>query len=134
MLVRLMYASLPAPLGVVAVHYWFNLLDPCGACERWEVWQRAHAGGLAFGHLHCNLKGPDEGVGGGPAVLVREWDGDSAFHLEEVLRKAQGIYPYRHHYRPWPGPNSNTFVAWVLRQAGMEPSLLSWKAIGKGFA
>ena len=135
MLVRLMHASLPAPLGVVAAHYWFNVLDAQrGACDRWEVWQRRNAGGLAFGHLHCNLKGPEEGVGGGPAVLVRQWDGSSALFIEKILKEASAAYPYRHRYLPWPGPNSNTFVAWVLRQAGMDASLLSWKAIGKGFA
>lgn len=135
MRVQLKYATLPVPLGAIAAHYWFNVLDPArGRCERWEVWQRKDAGGLAFGHLHCNLKRPDEGVGGGPAVLVQEWDGEVASRLASVLKESARAYPFRDRYLPWPGPNSNTFVAWVLRRSGIEAPLLSWKALGKGFA
>jgi hypothetical protein len=135
MRVQLRCATLPVPLGAVAAHYWFNVLDPvCGRCERWEVWQRRNAGGFAFGHLHCNLKRPDEGVGGGPAVLVQEWNGEVAARLESVLKESARTYPFRERYLPWPGPNSNTFVAWVLRRAGLDLSVLSWKALGKGFA
>ena len=32
----------------------------------------------------------------------------------------------------WPGPNSNTFAAWVLREAGIEYPL-HWKAIGSHY-
>jgi hypothetical protein len=32
----------------------------------------------------------------------------------------------------WPGPNSNTFVAWVLREAGVEHAL-DPRAIGRNY-
>ena len=131
MVVQLKYASLPAPLGAIAVHYWFTVLD-AGRCDRWEVWQSRDAGGRSYGHLHCNLKGPDDGVGGGPAVLHAEWQGDVALQIYSIIKKSQGAYPHCHSYLPWPGPNSNTFVAWVLREAGVAFAL-PWKAIGRNY-
>ena len=133
MIVQLKYASLPAPLGLLAVHYWFNVLDPAsGICDRWEVWQSRDAGGTSCGHLHCNLKAPESGVGGGPARLAAEWQGDEALRLKGILEEAKTRYPFCDHYLPWPGPNSNTFAAWVLRAAGIELRL-PWNAIGKDF-
>ena len=41
-------------------------------------------------------------------------------------------YPYCERYRYWPGPNSNTFVAWVLRQAGIDQRL-GRRAIGRNY-
>jgi hypothetical protein len=37
--VPLRYATLPFPLGLFAVHYWFLVFGPGSACHRWEVWQ-----------------------------------------------------------------------------------------------
>lgn len=132
MLVQLRYAPLPF-IGALAVHYWFVVIDEdSGACDRWEVWQTKNAGGVSIGHVHCNLKDPDAGVGGGPARVAAEWNGEAARKLLSVLGAAFQAYPYRDRYRPWPGPNSNTFAAWVLRQAGIQFPL-HWKAIGKGY-
>jgi hypothetical protein len=124
-------ASIPF-IGALADHYWFVVWDDQGRCERWEVWQRKRAGGTSFGHVHCNLKHPDAGVGGGKMRVMAEWQGDPASRLHEVLRTTASSYPHSNRYRPWPGPNSNTFVAWVLRQAGIGIRL-PWKAIGKGY-
>jgi hypothetical protein len=133
MIVQLKCASLPMPIGMFAAHYWFTVLDSrSGRCDRWEVWQSKDAGGVSVGHLHCNLKEPDAGVGGGPAVLAAEWKNEEASRIKEILDKTGEQYPHRHHYLPWPGPNSNTFVVWVLRKAGIELQL-PWKAIGKDF-
>jgi hypothetical protein len=134
MIVQLRYATLPFPLGFLAVHYWFTVLDPAsGRWQRWEVWQSKDAGGLSFGHLHCDLKAHDSGVGGGPCRVDAEWSGADAARIAEILKSTHQEYPWRDRYLPWPGPNSNTFVAWVLRLAGIEHPL-HWKAIGKHFA
>lgn len=131
MRVELRCATLPF-IGALAEHYWFVTFDDSGACERWEVWQTPDAGGRSFGHLHCNLKEPDAGVGGGPSRVVAQWRSGDAHNLLEALKSAEKTYPFRDRYLPWPGPNSNTFVAWVLRRAGIEFAL-PWKAIGKDF-
>ena len=134
MVVRLKHATLPPPLGIIAAHYWFTVSDlRSGRCDRWEVWQTPNAGGVCFGHLHCNLQPPDAGVGGGPAIVAAEWTGEEALRLFSVLSQATNVYPYCDYYRAWPGPNSNTFAAWVLRRAGVGFPL-PWKAQGKNYA
>jgi hypothetical protein len=119
----------PLPLiGALAVHCWFVVRDDAGRCERWEVWQTPDAGGTSIGHVHRDLKGPDEGVGGGPPRLLARWEGEAARRVKTVLQRIER-YPYCRRYRYWPGPNSNTFAAWVLREAGIEYAF-HWKALG----
>jgi hypothetical protein len=118
--VELRYAPLPW-IGRFAWHYWFVVHDATGS-HRWEVWQTKNAGGFCIGHVHRDLKAPDHGVGGGPSRLVLEWKEDPARRIAAVLENAR-TYPFCHKYRLWPGPNSNSFVAWVLREAGIEHEL-----------
>lgn len=129
--VQLRYAGLPY-IGPIAVHCWFVVFDrEAGECHRWEVWQTKNAGGRSIGHVHCDLKLPDAGVGGGPARVAAEWTGEEAKRIRLALVSASE-YPYCHRYRLWPGPNSNTFVAWVLRQAGIGYGL-GRRAIGRNY-
>ena len=116
MKVELCYAPLPL-IGAIAVHYWFVVYDEAGACHRWEVWQTPDAGGTSFGHVQCDLKAPLADVGGGRTRLAA------------VLKDA-AKYPWRSLYRYWPGPNSNSFVAWVLERAGIRYAL-HWRGIGR---
>jgi hypothetical protein len=81
--------------------------------------------------VHRDLKAPGDGVGGGPARLEREWTGEEARRIARIL-DAVDSYPWCHRYRYWPGPNSNTFAAWVLRQARIE-HLLGPRAWGKRY-
>jgi hypothetical protein len=126
--VELRYAPLPV-IGWIAAHYWFVVYDDAGACHRWEVWQTADAGGTSFGHLHRDLKAPQADVGGGPTRLAAVWEGADASRIAEVLNEP-AAYPWCRRYRYWPGPNSNSFVAWVLAQAGVRHPL-HWRAIGR---
>jgi hypothetical protein len=130
--VRLLRASLPAPLGWVAVHQWFTLLDERdGEWQRWEVWQNRDAGGTSWGFLHRDLMAHDGNVGGGPTRVEHEWQGPEASRLAAVLTEPER-YPHRERYRAWPGPNSNTYAAWVLREAGIEYRLGA-RAIGRNY-
>lgn len=128
MKVELRYAPLPV-IGWIAVHYWFVVYDDAGTCHRWEVWQTADAGGTSYGHLHCDLKAPEANVGGGPTRLAASWAGTDAERIARVLANPRA-YPWQRLYRYWPGPNSNSFVAWVLAQAGIRYPL-HWRAIGQ---
>jgi len=127
--VELRYAGLPF-IGFLAVHYWFVVDD--GERHRWEVWQSADAGGMSVGHLHRDLKAPEADVGGGPSRIETAWSGDEARRIAEVLSRCSSDYPFCGRYFPWPGPNSNTFVAWVLAQAGIEHRL-GWRALGRNY-
>jgi uncharacterized protein DUF3750 len=128
--VQLRYATLPSVLGLFAAHYWFVVWDG-DECHRFEVWQTKNAGGRSIGHVHCDLKHPDAGVGGGPARTAAEWTGESAVRIRDVLLEANA-YPFCHKYRYWPGPNSNTFAAWVLRKARVQHKL-GPMALGKRY-
>ena len=128
MKVELRYAPLPF-IGAIAVHYWFVVYDDAGACHRWEVWQTADAGGESHGHLHCDLKAPHADVGGGATRLATVWEGAEAERIAAVLADPAG-YPWQRLYRYWPGPNSNSFVAWVLARAGIRYPL-HWRGIGQ---
>ena len=133
--VELWYAPLPAPLTQFARHYWFVVREN-DAVVRWEVWQSRDAGGESTGHIHKNLMRPDSGVGGGAAVNAFTWHGTDAENIVRVLHRAWTVYPYRTSYRAFPGPNSNTFVSWVLKRAGLSGDgtlLLRWQAVGSGW-
>jgi hypothetical protein len=130
--VQLWYATLPRLLRPIAVHCWFAVWDTFSQrWQRWEVWQAENAGGESLGYVHCDRRHPASGVGGGLPQLAVAWDGSAAQSICSVLAKPQE-YPHWNHYRAWPGPNSNTFVAWVLRRAGLHYRL-DPRAIGKDY-
>lgn len=128
--VQLRYAPLPSLLRRIAVHHWF-VVQGAGQCTRWEVWQDRDAGGTSWGYLYRDLMHPDRGVGGGPAVVAAEWRGETARAVRAVLEEPPR-YPHRERYLAWPGPNSNTYAAWVLEQAGVRHGL-DPRAIGKDY-
>ena len=70
---------------------------------------------------------------GSPAVLLHDIRGPGTQTLVDRVRAAVAAYPYPDDYKMWPGPNSNSFVAWV----GLEvPELrleLPAKAIGQSW-
>jgi hypothetical protein len=130
MTVELNYAGIPW-CGLFAVHYWFVTESP-GMRDRWEIWWQQNVGGYSNGYLHRNLQYPDADVGGGPTCLECSWSGKEADRITQALQQSWDGYPYRSVYRAFPGPNSNTYVAWVLRKAAIEHPL-SWKGMGKDF-
>ncbi len=115
--VDLCLARLPGQLGHIAVHYWFVLRRGDSGVERWEVWQHPDVAGNSWGHLHQNLKPAYDGVGNGPSWTERTWTGAPAAKIAETLERAPENYPACKTYWLWPGPNSNTFVQWILTQA-----------------
>ncbi len=133
--VELWYAPLPRPLSRFAWHHWLVAREAERA-TRWEVWQSRGAGGESVGHVHKNLMRPDGGVGGGDAVTLFTWRGAEAENIVRILERAWSHYPHRFRYLAFPGPNSNTFVAWVLKRAGLAGDaalLLRWQAVGRGW-
>ena len=51
----------------------------------------------------------------------------------EQVRLAVANYPYPNTYRPWPGPNSTTFLAHIARQVPELVIQLPSNAVGKDF-
>ena len=128
--VQLRYATLPSLLRPVAVHASFASYEPAeGRWRRWEVWQTR---GGPFGHVRRDRADVDSDIGGGPTWTAREWRGDEARRLIAALERSTNSYPNRDVYRIWPGPNCNTYAAWVLRRAGVAADLHP-KAVGKDY-
>lgn len=67
-----------------------------------------------------------------PEVLV-DLRGPAAQALIEPIQTAVDTYPYPNEYTLWPGPNSNTFIAYIAREVpGLELDLPP-TAIGKDY-
>jgi hypothetical protein len=112
-----------------AEHHWFVIGRP-GSADRWEVWQSPHQCDDAWGHLHLNLCSPSSGVGNGRGRLIYRWLGSAASDLASRIEAAPSNYPWLDTYRVFPGPNSNTFVQWVLG----DIRNLGWRGVGRRFA
>ena len=70
--------------------------------------------------------------GAEPELLVAH-RGPQVDHLIDAIDAAVRSYPWRHTYKAYPGPNSNTFTAWVGRQVPELELDLPFSAIGQGF-
>lgn len=67
--------------------------------------------------------------------IVHTVRGQDASRLIPAIERAVSSYPYgnRGGYRIWPGPNSNSFVAHVLRQVPEIGAVLPSNAVGRDF-
>jgi hypothetical protein len=65
--------------------------------------------------------------------LLRDVRGPGVDALIDRIETAVRNYPYNGAYRVWPGPNSNTFTAFVLRDVPELRVDLPPTAIGKDF-
>lgn len=126
-------ASLPAPLNDLARHPWVALRDR-GAWERWEVMCCPGDAPAGLGTVERSNVGPleDYGAGGGDVRVHGVFDGERARAMIACVRERAPRYPHRHTYTVWPGPNSNTFVEWLLRACSI-PIDLPGPSIGKDY-
>jgi hypothetical protein len=70
---------------------------------------------------------------GSTPILLHELRGDRAEVLIADIHGAARSYPFANEYKMWPGPNSNSFTAWIgLEVPELELSLPA-KAIGKSW-
>lgn len=119
--------------GRFAVHTWIAV-KPGGAVRytRYEV--------VGFGvrngapSVRIDRMGPDNyWFGAKPRIVLDRRGGAEIDRLIEQVRAAVASYPYPHDYSPWPGPNSNTFTAYVARQVPELHLALPANALGKDF-
>ncbi len=130
-IIQLRAAKIPF-IGFIAVHYWYVVING-EQRSRWEVWQNPELSPESWGYLHKNLMPVDSGVGNGASWEETIWTGQLALQLAEIIETSPACYPYQTCYRYFPGPNSNTYVQWVLNQVS-SPYRLSRKGIGKHYA
>ncbi|TBW48978.1 DUF3750 domain-containing protein [Marinobacter halodurans] len=76
---------------------------------------------------------PDRAWYGNEPTLLADIRGPAADRLIPAIKDAVARYPYRYEYDAWPGPNSNTFTAWVIRAVpGLDVALPNI-AVGKDY-
>ena len=76
---------------------------------------------------------PDARWFGNEPALLAEARGAEAESLIPRIEAAVKSYPYPDEYRAWPGPNSNTFTAWVTRRVPELRADLPPTAVGKDY-
>jgi hypothetical protein len=115
--------------GYFAVHSWVVLKpEAASAWSRYDV--------VGWGQPVRNNGWPPDGrwFGNAPRVIV-DVRGARAAALIPRVQAAIAAYGYRDFgdYRVWPGPNSNTFTAAVLRAIPELETTLPPNAVGKDF-
>ena len=119
--------------GAFAVHTWIAV-KPANASGylRYEVigW-RLRSGNSVLSI--SDYRAPDGEWFGAKPQLLRDLRGADAAAVIAKLPGALAAYPYGGEYRAWPGPNSNTFVAWMGREIPELRLAMPSNAIGKDY-
>lgn len=118
--------------GVFAVHSWIAV-KPTGAPRftRYEVLGFGVANGAPS--VRIDRMGPDNYWFGARPRIVLDRRGAGVDAMIDKVRAAVAAYPYPQEYRAWPGPNSNTFTAYIARQVPELGLDLPSNAVGKDF-
>ena len=119
--------------GWFAVHTWiaakrsgassYTVYDVVGWRQRW--------GGPV---VRAYQDVPDRLWFGSQPQLLLDKRGEGTDELVDRIEQAVADYPWPYEYRVFPGPNSNTFVAWIGRRVPELELSLPFAAIGSGFA
>jgi hypothetical protein len=118
--------------GVFGVHTWVAV-KPADAAQ-WTVyevigWRLGRAPSVVV----VRNRPPDGRWFGAEPELYADKRGAGVDRLIERIEQAARAYPYAAEYRLWPGPNSNTFTAWVARAVPELEVDLPATAIGKHY-
>jgi hypothetical protein len=117
--------------GIFGVHTWVAV-KPRGVAEYtvYEVigWRLRWADSAVV----IRNRAPDQWFGA-DGELYAEKRGAGVEELIERIDKAARDYPYAQTYTVWPGPNSNTFTAWIARAVPELEVDLPATAIGKDY-
>jgi len=76
---------------------------------------------------------PDRFWYGEKPVVLKEHRGEGVDELIDAVDRAARDYPWKSTYRAFPGPNSNTFTAWVAKRVPELELELPFSAIGRGY-
>lgn len=116
--------------GAFAVHTWIAVKP--AAAKSWTTYQvigwSVRRGGKA---VVIRNEAPDRYWFGDRPILLTEMRGDGVDAVIDRIDQAARSYPWNDVYSAWPGPNSNTFTAWIARQAPELKLELPSIALGK---
>ena len=119
--------------GAFAVHTW--IASKRAGASRYTVYQ------VIGWNLHRGRSVVTVSVGGPPDFLwynakpelLAEHSGASAAAMIDDIEQAVADWPYAFKYHVWPGPNSNSFTAFVARRVPALALDLPPTAIGKDY-
>ena len=94
------------------------------------AWRGRNGGSV----LRVAQDAPDRYWFGERPELIKEHRGPGVDALIDAVDRAARDYPWQYEYRLFPGPNSNTFTAWVINQVPALDVDLPFSAIGSGYA
>ncbi len=118
--------------GYFGVHTWIAV-KPTGAKE-FTIHEVARFGLRRTGKsVRSLVRAPDGYWYGNRPELLKDVRGPGVEALITRIETAVQAYPYADTYRVWPGPNSNTFTAFVLREVPELRVDLPPTAIGKDY-
>lgn len=127
---------------IFAIHPWF-VLNNKGEISRWEI-------GFSFsntysktgcGYIYKNWKPSFQGIGFFPfavgkffnrSSLVGKIEGEEAKKVIDFIYNSPSTYTHCNEYYLW-GPNSNTYVQWVINNFPESGLKLSNNAYGKDY-
>jgi len=119
--------------GAFGIHTWIATKRP--SAQAYTVYQVIGWNLRRYGTTVSvrQVEAPDFAWYNAYPKLLLERRGPSAVPLIDRIEAAVAAYPYSDRYRVWPGPNSNTFSAFVARQVPELGLDLPPTAIGKDY-
>jgi hypothetical protein len=115
--------------GAFGVHTWIATRE--AEAQAWQIhhvlsWRRPSLSSQS-------TTTPDRAWYGNTPDLLADYRGEQAAAMIVDIEKAVRSYPAPSTYRAWPGPNSNSFTAWVIRQVDGLEAVLPVTAVGKEY-
>lgn len=131
--------SLPIRL---ATHVWIVTVYN-GKIHRWDILHKPQPAEHRVGHLHKNFQAPFQGLPKYYFGNAEHWDsvlsgfvsgkkGSVAHSVYTFVEKQIVAYQHATSYVMLPGPNSNSFVQWVIDSFSL-PITLPSTALGKNY-
>lgn len=118
--------------GIFAVHTWIATKEKSAdAYIIYQVIGWQYLFGLPALSIKKDL--PDRYWFGHKPYIIAEIKGATAQTIIQKIKAVTENYPYKKYYVLWPGPNSNTFVSYVVRHVPELNVSLPSNAVGKDF-
>ena len=118
--------------GWFAIHTWIAAKK--SDAESYTVYDvvgwRAHRGQLVM-NIYQDV--PDRYWFGEKPMIIKEYRGHGIDELIDAVDEAARNYPWKNTYKAFPGPNSNSFTAWIARKVPELELDLPFSAIGSGY-
>ncbi|WP_020406433.1 DUF3750 domain-containing protein [Hahella ganghwensis] len=118
--------------GLFAIHTWIAV-KPENAMDYtvYEVIGWRERRGLPVLRVEEDI--PDRHWYGAKPQLILDRRGEGVGELIDKIAEKAATYPWKNHYQVFPGPNSNTFPAWISREIPELELELPFRAIGSGW-